>query len=143
MMSAELICADWIVIRLIWTKGGGDQMNGRRILIAVLSIVLVAAALSGVVNTVESHPMPAQRAELANVRDYAAAQLPGGTNYAVDGGVLFKGQQDDWIQVAAPRDVVTSLSVPLRLILRTQTRSSSVPPMKWPSSAPPMVEPTG
>jgi hypothetical protein len=107
-MSAELICADWIVIRLIWTKGGGDQMNGRRILIAVLSIVLVAAALSGVVNTVESHPMPAQRAELANVRDYAAAQLPGGTNYAVDGGVLFKGQQDDWIQVAAPRDVVVS-----------------------------------
>ena len=83
-------------------------MNGRRILIATLTLVLIAALLTGVVNAVGSNPTPVRRAELSNVRHYAPSPLPGGIRYAVDGGVLFAAQSDDWTQIATPNNVIVS-----------------------------------
>lgn len=81
-------------------------MNSRHILIVALSFILVGAVLTGVVNAIGSHRAPVYRAELSNVRDYAASQQPEGNTYAVDGGVLFQSQSDGWSQIATPQNVI-------------------------------------
>ncbi len=83
-------------------------MNVRRLSIIVFTIVLIVAVSAGVVNALNANPKPVSRLSLDNVRDYAAAPVANGRNYAVDGGVLFGGQPSNWVQVITPNDVIVS-----------------------------------
>jgi photosystem II stability/assembly factor-like uncharacterized protein len=82
-------------------------MNTRKIAIFALTIVLILATLIGAVSAFGSKAAPVVRAQLANVRDfYAVAQTA--DSYAVDGGVLFKGQPGAWTQMSTPEQVIVS-----------------------------------
>lgn len=82
-------------------------MNARKIAIFALTIILVAAVFTGAVSALGGKTAPAMRTQLANVRDYTpvANQLD---SYAVDGGVLFKGQPGAWTQISTPEQVIVS-----------------------------------
>jgi hypothetical protein len=82
-------------------------MNTRKIAIFALTIVLIVAILTGAVSAFGSKAAPVVRAQLANVRDfYAVANTV--DSYAVDGGVLFKGQPGAWSQMSTPEQVIVS-----------------------------------
>jgi photosystem II stability/assembly factor-like uncharacterized protein len=82
-------------------------MNTRKIAIFALTIVLILATLIGAVSAFGSKAAPVVRAQLANVRDfYAVAKTA--DSYAVDGGVLFKGQPGAWTQMSTPEQVIVS-----------------------------------
>jgi len=81
-------------------------MYARRIAIVALTIVLITAVFTGVVNAFSSAPRPAVRGALANVRDYQATAA--GSGYAVDGGALFAGTPGAWVQVITPANVIVS-----------------------------------
>jgi len=70
-------------------------MNTRKLAIIALTTILVVAVFTGAVTAFSSKAAPVVRAQLANVRDFNA--IPSDVNsYAVDGGILFKGQPGAW-----------------------------------------------
>jgi photosystem II stability/assembly factor-like uncharacterized protein len=82
-------------------------MNTRKIAIIVLTLVLIGAVFTGAVSALNGNAAPVVRTQLANVRDFNA--VAGETDsYAVDGGVLFKGQPGAWTQIATPEQVIVS-----------------------------------
>jgi len=82
-------------------------MNTRKIAIVALTIILIAAVFTGAVSALSGKAAPVVRTQLANVRDYhAVADQP--DSYAVDGGVLFKGQPGAWTQISTPEPVIVS-----------------------------------
>lgn len=83
-------------------------MNARRLAIVALTLVLIVAVFVGAAAALEGNEAPVVRAELANVRDYAAAADPATGSYAVDGGALFVGEQGRWTQIATPEQVIVS-----------------------------------
>jgi hypothetical protein len=83
-------------------------MSIRRIMIIALTIVLVIAVFTGVVNAIDANPKLATRAVLDNVRAYAPAMTADAPAYAVDAGVLFRGQPGAWVQVNTPKDVIVN-----------------------------------
>jgi len=82
-------------------------MNARKVAIVTLTIVLIAALFTGAVSALSGNAAPVVRAQLANVRDFnsVANQVD---SYAVDGGVLFKGQPGAWTQISTPDKVIVS-----------------------------------
>jgi len=82
-------------------------MNARKVAIVTLTIVLIAALFTGAVSALSGNAAPVVRAQLANVRDFnsVANQVD---SYAVDGGVLFKGQPGAWTQISTPEKVIVS-----------------------------------
>ncbi|MCC6458391.1 MAG: hypothetical protein IT328_25795 [Caldilineaceae bacterium] len=82
-------------------------MNARKIAIIVLTLVLIGAVFTGAVSALNGSPAPVVRTQLANVRDFNAVAAEA-DSYAVDGGVLFKGQPGSWTQVATPEQVIVS-----------------------------------
>jgi hypothetical protein len=82
-------------------------MNTRRIAIIALTIILIAAVFTGAVNALGGKAAPVVRGQLANVRDYYAIANQH-DSYAVDGGILFKGQPGAWTQVSTPESVIVS-----------------------------------
>ena len=82
-------------------------MNARKVAIVTLTIVLIAALFTGAVSAFSGNAAPVVRAQLANVRDFnsVANQVD---SYAVDGGVLFKGQPGAWTQISTPDKVIVS-----------------------------------
>jgi len=82
-------------------------MNARKIAIVALTIVLIAALFTGVMSAFSSKAAPVTRTQLVNVRDFnAVANQP--DSYAVDGGVLFKGQPGSWTQISTPDQIIVS-----------------------------------
>jgi photosystem II stability/assembly factor-like uncharacterized protein len=82
-------------------------MNTRKIAIIALTIVLIAAVFTGAVSALGGKAAPVVRTQLANVRDFNA--IANATDsYAVDGGVLFKGQPGAWTQISTPEQVIVS-----------------------------------
>jgi photosystem II stability/assembly factor-like uncharacterized protein len=82
-------------------------MNTRKIAIVALTIVLIVAVFTGAVSALGGKAAPAVRTQLANVRDFNA--IANATDsYAVDGGVLFKGQPGAWTQISTPEQVIVS-----------------------------------
>jgi hypothetical protein len=83
-----------------------DTMNARtnRIFMIVMAATLIIAVFAGVVNALTSSPALVQKASLSNVRDYAAAVAE--TNYAIDGGVLFAGGPQGWLEVKTPDNII-------------------------------------
>jgi len=82
-------------------------MNARKFAIVTLTIVLILALFTGAVSAFSGNAAPVVRAQLANVRDFnsVANQVD---SYAVDGGVLFKGQPGAWTQISTPDKVIVS-----------------------------------
>jgi len=82
-------------------------MNTRKIAIIALTIVLIIAVFTGAVSALSGNAAPVVRPQLANVRDFNAVanQVD---SYAVDGGVLFKGQPGAWTQIQTPEQVIVS-----------------------------------
>jgi photosystem II stability/assembly factor-like uncharacterized protein len=84
-----------------------SRMNTRKIAIVTLTIVLIISVFTGAVSALSSKAAPVVRAQLANVRDYTAVASQA-DSYAVDGGVLFKGQPGAWTQIHTPEQVIVS-----------------------------------
>jgi photosystem II stability/assembly factor-like uncharacterized protein len=82
-------------------------MNARKIAIVALTIVLICAVFTGAVSAFGSKATPVVRTQLANVRDFNAVASQA-DSYAVDGGVLFKGQPGAWTQISTPDTVIVS-----------------------------------
>lgn len=82
-------------------------MNTRRIAIVALTIILIAAVFTGAVSALGGKSAPVVRTQLANVRDFTSVASDV-NSYAVDGGVLFKGQPGAWTQIPTPKDVIVS-----------------------------------
>jgi len=82
-------------------------MNARKIAIVALTIVLILATFTGAISAFGSKAAPVVRAQLANVRDFHAVANTA-DSYAVDGGVLFKGQPGAWTQMSTPEQVIVS-----------------------------------
>jgi len=82
-------------------------MNARKVAIVALTLVLIAALFTGAVSAFSSKAAPVVRAQLVNVRDFnsVANQVD---SYAVDGGVLFKGQPGAWTQISTPDKIIVS-----------------------------------
>jgi len=82
-------------------------MNARKLVIVALTIVLLIAVFTGAVSALNGKNSPVVRAQLANVRDFAAvASQP--DSFAVDGGALFTGQPGAWTQISTPETVIVS-----------------------------------
>lgn len=83
-------------------------MNARtnRIFMTLMATILAVALFAGVVNARNASPAPAIKPSLSNVRDYAAAVAE--TNYAVDGGVLFQGRPNGWMEMSTPDNIIVS-----------------------------------
>jgi len=82
-------------------------MNARKIAIIALTIVLIVAVFIGAVSALGGNAAPIVRPQLANVRDFNAVASQA-DSYAVDGGVLFKGQPGAWTQIQTPEQVIVS-----------------------------------
>jgi photosystem II stability/assembly factor-like uncharacterized protein len=82
-------------------------MNTRKIAIIALTIVLIVAVFTGAVSALSGNAAPVVRPQLANVRDFDAVANQA-DSYAVDGGVLFKGQPGAWTQIQTPEQVIVS-----------------------------------
>ncbi len=83
-------------------------MNARRISIIALTLVLIVAVISGAIHFLRNDAEPVIRPELANVRDYSPAGVENGRSYAVDGGALFAGVPNYWVQIETPANVIVS-----------------------------------
>jgi len=82
-------------------------MNTRKIAIIALTIVLIVAVFTGAVSAFGGNAAPVVRPQLANVRDFNAVANQA-DSYAVDGGMLFKGQPGAWTQIQTPEQVIVS-----------------------------------
>jgi len=85
-------------------------MNTRKIAIVALTIVLIVAVFTGAISAFGSKAAPNVRAQLSNVRDFHAVAGQA-DSYAVDGGILFKGQSGAWTQISTPEHVIVSAVV--------------------------------
>lgn len=77
------------------------QMN-RALMIAAATIFTIAT-FAGAVNA-RNAPAMTIKPILENVRDYAAAISE--NSYAIDGGVLFVGGPQGWVEVATPDEII-------------------------------------
>jgi hypothetical protein len=111
---------EWTMSAQIWNDktnersertGLAAQVTGRRILMALTLVVLVAATLLAASGLGRMAPqtgaLPAtNKVTLDNVRDFAPAASLDGLNYAIDGGELYAGRPLDWRRVAVPEGVI-------------------------------------
>jgi photosystem II stability/assembly factor-like uncharacterized protein len=89
-------------------------MTSRKVAIVALTIILIVAVFTGAVSAFGAKAAPTVRTQLANVRDFSAVSTQAGTqadSYAVDGGILFKGQPGAWTQISTPEHVIVSAVV--------------------------------
>lgn len=78
----------------------------RRVFIIATTAILILAVFAGVVSALDTRQPTDVKANLANVRAYAAASQPSGISYAIDGGELFAGRPGEWRKVELPAGVI-------------------------------------
>lgn len=78
----------------------------RMLIMIVITVLLSSAVYTGVVNAVGTSLLINAKPNLENVRDYAPAASATTVSYAVDGGMLFAGQPNHWVQRPTPPDVI-------------------------------------
>jgi hypothetical protein len=81
-------------------------MQSRQTFILFTTTLLICALLA-----LLSQILPRKQAtlpvlQLENVRDYVSAVVPGGPDYAIDGGRLFVGHPGYWVEVPLPDEVI-------------------------------------
>jgi len=82
-------------------------MNARKVAIVTLTIVLIVALFTGALSAFSGNAAPVVRTQLVNVRDFSSVANQN-DSYAVDGGVLFKGQPGAWTQISTPDKIIVS-----------------------------------
>ena len=102
-------------------------MNLRNLIITTLTIILIGAVLLGVGSLADMGVVAEPKAEmvrscLANVRAYAPAAAAEGATYAVDSGLLFVKDGEQWLLLDAPEgvivnDVIASANAPETLYI--------------------------
>ena len=78
----------------------------RKAFFSITTAVLIIAVFAGIVSALDVRDATLVKANLENVRGYAAANHAAAVNYAVDNGQLFAGRPGEWRQVNTPADVV-------------------------------------
>lgn len=83
----------------------------RKLFFIATTTILMLSLFAGIVSALGTQPgvtgkADAVKANLENVRAYAAAPQHAGLNYAVDGGVLYVGRPGEWRMVATPAGVI-------------------------------------
>jgi hypothetical protein len=78
----------------------------RRVFIIATTAILILAVFAGVVSALDTRQPTVVKANLANVRAYAAASQPSGVSYAIDAGELFAGRPGEWRKVDLPAGVI-------------------------------------
>lgn len=81
------------------------NLKGKLLLIG-MTVLLLSAVYTSVVNAVGNASFINTKPTLENVRDYAPAPATDAATYAVDGGYLYAGQPNQWVQRPTPADVV-------------------------------------
>lgn len=82
-------------------------MRSRQLVLAFLTLTLMTGALI-TLDRRNTIPAPAMQFVLENVRDHRPAQVPGGPEYAVDGGRLLVGRPGHWVEIPAPPQVIVA-----------------------------------
>lgn len=83
----------------------------RKLFFIATTTILMLSLFAGIVSALDTPAgiagkVDAVKANLENVRAYAAAPQSAGLNYAVDGGVLYAGRPGEWRKVATPDGVI-------------------------------------
>ena len=78
----------------------------RRVSIILTTVILILAVFAGFVNALDTRQPAVVKANLANVRAYAAASSAAGVSYAIDAGELFAGRPGEWRKVELPAGVI-------------------------------------
>lgn len=82
-------------------------MHARQLVLAFFTLLLMTAALI-TLDRGNLDANPASQAALENVRAHLPAQVPGGPEYAVDGGRLLVGRPGQWREIPAPEGVIVA-----------------------------------
>lgn len=77
-----------------------------KILLIGMTVLLLSAVYTSVVSAVGNALFTNTKPTLENVRDYAPAPSSTAVTYAVDGGFLYAGQPNHWVQRPTPPNVV-------------------------------------
>jgi len=77
-----------------------------KILFIGITVLLLSAVYTSVVSAVSTALLSNTKPTLENVRDYAPAATAGAVTYAIDGGFLYAGQPNKWVQRPTPPEVV-------------------------------------
>ncbi|HAJ37172.1 MAG TPA: hypothetical protein DCL15_15985 [Chloroflexi bacterium] len=83
----------------------------RKLFFIATTTILILSLFAGIVSALDTQAgvavkTDAVKANLENVRAYAAAAQSAGLNYAVDGGALYSGRPGEWRKVATPDGVI-------------------------------------
>ena len=83
------------------------KLKGKVLTIIIMGL-LMSAVYTSVVNAVGNSLLINAKPALENVRDYAAPASRDAVAYAVDGGLLFAGQSNHWVQRPTPSTAASS-----------------------------------
>ncbi|MFO7635316.1 MAG: hypothetical protein R6W76_22420 [Caldilinea sp.] len=78
----------------------------RKIFFITTTTILILAVFAGIVSALDVQQATVVKANLENVRSYAAATQRAGLSYAIDGGALFAGRPGEWRKVKLPTGVI-------------------------------------
>jgi len=83
----------------------------RKLFFIATTAILILSVFTGIVSALDTQPGVTGKADevkanLDNVRAYAAAPQSAGLNYAVDGGDLYVGRPGEWRKVATPAGII-------------------------------------
>src|SRR5687768_3613290 len=81
-------------------------MQSRQLFILLVTVILLGALLAGLTQLLPRRQASLPVVQLENVRDYVSAIVPGGADYAIDGGRLFVGHPGYWLEIPLPKDVI-------------------------------------
>ncbi len=80
----------------------------RKILPILSTVLLISLVCTSVVRAVGNSLLINAKPNLENVRDYVAPATTDTVAYAVDGGLLYAGQPNHWVQRPTPPDVIVA-----------------------------------
>jgi photosystem II stability/assembly factor-like uncharacterized protein len=106
-------------------EGSETGMHLRQHFILWISVALVATVGNALLQSRQpTAPLGQPQAQLENVRDYVAATAAGAPDYAIDGGLLYRGNPGYWQPLPLPTgivagalDVVAQTDAPAQAIL--------------------------
>jgi len=81
----------------------------RKLFFIVMTATLLLFVSAGILAALDAQPAAAVKANLENVRSYAAAAHPAGMNYAVDAGELYEGRPGEWRKLELPTGVIAGV----------------------------------
>jgi hypothetical protein len=81
----------------------------RKLFFIFMTAILILFVFAGVLTALDVQPVAVVKANLENVRSYAASARPAGMSYAVDGGELYEGRPGEWRKIDLPTGVIAGV----------------------------------